>query len=654
MTSLLYGQQERFDSLKLLLKQITTPKAKTTLLLDAANSIYNSIPDSSLPYCEEATRLSKKHNLKLQFALSQNCEARYLLLKGDLKSAIIKLNEAIGILENFGDKKGLAKSYSLKAIAVSRLNRHKESVEYLVRAKKLYQAIKNNDGLLAVYTNLSSAYCKLNEYQKALDALKELEKLNYSKDGSEFFIEISYGNIYYNLNQYEEAISHFDKCAQVAQRYKMIDSEITALTKIGECYQKMNRIAEAKSYYFQALNLSRINHLIVEEADALKGIVTVFEHEGDYHNAFTSLKQFKSIEDSIFNLEKLKNINEVENKLNLTEKEKIIAQQNFALEKEKVELASTKNKALLLIAGLIIAVGAFIFSFYISRRTKKLFSLIQRQKKEVEYQKEIIEIKNKDVMDSINYAQHIQSSMLPSAKTMNESFTENFVLYKPKDIVAGDFYWTEKIYDKPILAVCDCTGHGVPGAMVSIVACNALNRAIKEFKLYNPALIFDKVNELMQETFSKSDYDIADGMDGSICVFDYTGKKLHVAGANNPIWIFRNAGLVTEDGDEQWQLIEIEPDKQPIGKFKEEVIPFQLKTKAIEKEDMIYLFTDGFADQFGGPKGKKFKYKQLEELLGSLAMLPCAEQKQKLNKAIEDWQGHLDQVDDILIVGVKI
>lgn len=626
---------------------MSTPKAKSLILLDIANSIYNAIPDSSMTYCEQAEKLSRKHHLKVEYALALNCEARYLLLKGDLKNSLQKLNEAVAIFEKHGERKGLAKSYLLKAIAVDRLNRHKESIEYLLRAKKLYRSIKYNDGLVGVLTNLSNTYCKVNEYQKALDALKELDKLNYSQDGSQFFKEISYGTIYYELNQYDQAIEHFNKATEVAQRFKMVDSEITGLTKIASCYQKLNRKPEAKSYYYQALNLSRINKLIVEEAEVLQGLVEIFEGEKDYTSAFNSLKQYKQLEDSIFNLEKLKNINEVENKLKLTEKEKIIAEQNFALEKEKVELASTKNKGLLLVAGLIIAVGAFLLSFYFSRRTKKLFSLIQKQKKEVEFQKEIIESKNKDVMDSINYAYHIQSSMLPSTKNMSETFSESFVLYKPKDIVAGDFYWTEQIYEKPILAVCDCTGHGVPGAMLSIVACNALNRAIKEFKLYNPALIFDKVNELMQETFSKSDYQISDGMDGSICVFDYTSNKIHVSGANNPLWVFEQ----NEDGT--WQKEEIEPDKQPIGKFKDEVGHFQLKTKVMKPGSMIYMFTDGIADQFGGPKGKKFKYKQLEELLSSICALPCSEQKAKIEQTINDWKGHLDQVDDILIIGVR-
>ncbi|MBI3520481.1 MAG: SpoIIE family protein phosphatase [Bacteroidetes bacterium] len=648
------SQQQKFDSLKRLLKITSVPKERATLLVDIAKSIYNSIPDSSIGYCEEAENLSKKYNLEVQLAYSLHCESRYILLKGDIKTTIEKLNKAIVLFEKNKEQKGLAKAYSLKSIALGRLEKREEELDYLLRAKQIYIQLADNDGLSYVLPNLANTYNDIHQYQNALDALAEYENLNIAKSGKDFYVEINYGSIYFNQHKLEEAIKHFNLATDIAHQYKMLDSEITGLTHLAECYQEQKNSPLAKSYYFQALNLAKQHHLMVEEADALKGVTDLYETEQDFKNAFGSLKQYKKIQDSIFNIEKIKSINDIEHKLQLTEKEKIIAEQSLSLEKEKVALASSKNNALILIAGLIIIGIAFIFLFYHNSKTKKLFSLIKKQKLEVEHQKEIIEIKNKDVMDSIHYAKYIQGSMLPSSKAMNTLFPENFVLYKPKDVVAGDFYWTETIDHKPVLAVCDCTGHGVPGAMVSIVACNALNRAIKEFKLSNPALIFDKVNELMQETFSKSDYEVSDGMDGVLCIFDHTAMKLHVAAANNPVWIVSQPAIKTNLWEEPWQLSQVTADKRPIGKFKEEVSPFTLKTISIEKGEMIYLFSDGYADQFGGPKGKKFKYKQLQELLTLVAKKPLQEQHDILNKTIEDWRGNLDQVDDILVVGIRV
>ena len=649
-----FGQTSKFDSLKQLLPKTTTPEKRAILCIDIARSIYNTIPDSSIGYCQAAGELSKKYNLEVQLAFSLHCECRYILLKGDLKTTIEKLNQAISLFEKNKELAGLAKAYSLKALTLGRLNKNEEQIEYLEKSKSIYVKLKDDEGLSTVLSNFASAYIEFGQYLLALKVLDEQAKLNISRKGSQFYIENHYGRIYLNLNQDEEAFIHFKKSVEIAQQYKMLDSEVTGLTNLALCCQKQKKLFEAKSYYFQALDLAKQHHLMVEESDALRGLTDLYESEQDFKNAFISLKKFKSIDDSIFNIEKIKSINDIENKLTLIEKEKIIAEQGLSIEKEKVALASSKNNTLMLIAGLAIVGIAFLFLFYYNGKTKKLNSLIQTQKREVEIQKEIIEVKNKDVMDSIHYAKYIQGSMLPSSKTMDHLFAENFVLYKPKDIVAGDFYWTEKINNHPVIAACDCTGHGVPGAMVSIVACNALNRAINEFKLSNPALIFDKVNALMQETFSKSDYEVNDGMDGVLCVFDYESMKLHVATANNPIWVISPPSIKTELWQEPWQFSQISPDKKPIGKFAEYAVPFSLKTISLQKGEMIYLFSDGYADQFGGPKGKKFKYKQLQDLLTSIASKPLAEQKVVLDTTIENWRGSLDQVDDILIIGIRV
>lgn len=649
-----FSQQTKFDSLKKQLIKTTAPQKRAVLLLDIARSIYINIPDSSIGYCNQAKEISKANNLEIELAQSLLCETRYVLLKGDIKTSIEKLNQAISLFQKNGNQKGLANSYSLKSNALGRMGKDKEELEYLLKAKEIHTSISNISGLASSLQDLSYVYCTQGAYQQALNSLKELEKLNLPESSNNFFTEINYGSIYFELKNIPEAILHFKKAIDIAHHYKMLDSEITGLTHLAESYAHINDFKNAHVNYSQALLLATSNNLLVEEKDALKSLVDLFETEKNYTDAYYALKRYKIINDSLFNIEKINSINDIEHKLQLTEKEKIIVQQNLSLEKEKVALASSKNNTLLLIAGLVIVGIAFLFLFYYSRKTKKLFSLIKKQKKEVELQKEIIETKNKDVMDSIHYAKYIQGSMLPSIKTMNHLFPENFVLYKPKDVVAGDFYWTEVIDNKPVLAVCDCTGHGVPGAMVSIVACNALNRAVKEFNMSNPALIFDKVNELMQETFSKSDYEVNDGMDGVLCVFDYENKKLHVAAANNPVWIVSPPNISTNLWEESWQLSQVPPDKRPVGKFKEDAPSFSLKTINVEKGEMVYLFSDGYADQFGGPKGKKFKYKQLQDLLSSIAKLPLLEQHSFLNKTLSNWQNNLDQVDDILIIGIRI
>jgi len=267
---------------------------------------------------------------------------------------------------------------------------------------------------------------------------------------------------------------------------------------------------------------------------------------------------------------------------------------------------------------------------------------------------EELEEKNKEILDSINYAKRLQQAILPSEKIWNNYLPDSFVLYQPKDIVAGDFYWIEKINETILFAAADCTGHGVPGAMVSVVCSNALNRTIKEFNITDPGKVLDKVRELVIETFEKSENEVKDGMDISLGALNLKTNELKWAGANNPLW-YIHSPLEKRGGQRPGDFIlsELKADKQPIGKYADEK-PFTTHTLQLNKGDILYLFTDGYADQFGGPKGKKFKYKQLQELMITYHTKDMILQKEILTKAFSDWRKTLDQIDDVCIIGIKI
>lgn len=266
---------------------------------------------------------------------------------------------------------------------------------------------------------------------------------------------------------------------------------------------------------------------------------------------------------------------------------------------------------------------------------EKLEQLVFERTAELERQKS-------EITDSIEYARTIQTAILPTDNLLNELLGEFFVLYKPKQIVAGDFYWAEQRDDLTFLAVADCTGHGVPGAMVSVVCSNALNRSINEFNLHSPDKILDKCRELIIETFSKGENDIMDGMDISLSVFNKNKKEVHWSGANNPIWIVNANGLK-----------EIKPDKQSVGQNYNKR-DFTAHKISLSKGDIIYLFSDGYADQFGGEKGKRMKYKRFAEIILSLYPSSMPDQKNKLQEEFDKWRGDVPQLDDVCIVGVKI
>ncbi len=363
--------------------------------------------------------------------------------------------------------------------------------------------------------------------------------------------------------------------------------------------------------------------------------------------------------------------------LSIKNKENEIAQKNIeaenkqkqihGLEKEK-ELSNENLKQQkfiqkLMIAGSGLLAVFLLFVFFSLAKSRKANKLIAAQKTEVENQKVIAE-KQKDIaeeqkhllqekqteiIESITYAKRLQEAILPPFAFIDSNIKNNFIYYKPKDIVAGDFYWAENIGDLFFIAAADSTGHGVPGAMVSVVCSNALNRSVKEFHLTETGKILDKTKELVVETFEKSTSEVKDGMDISLLCIDTKNKKVFWSGANNPLWYVRHS----KENESHTELVEVKADKQPIGKT-DKVNPFTTHEITYQENTTFYLFTDGFADQFGGPNGKKFKYKPFAEILVQNVNKTPSEQSAILAEKFEAWKGELEQVDDVCIIGVKI
>ena len=271
---------------------------------------------------------------------------------------------------------------------------------------------------------------------------------------------------------------------------------------------------------------------------------------------------------------------------------------------------------------------------------------VVRQKEEIETQNQELEVLYKHVTDSIKYAKRIQEAILPPDSFVKHVLPNSFVLYKPKDIVSGDFYWVDEKNGKTMFTAVDCTGHGVPGAFMSIVGYNLLKHVVNSNNSTTPAEILDRLNEGVSETLhhGHEDSQAKDGMDLSFCTIDFKTLELQYAGAYNPLYLIR-------DG----QLIQTKADKFPIGLFLgEEKKKFTNHIVQLQKGDSVYIFSDGYADQFGGPNGKKFMANHFRDLLMQVHNEPIDKQKEVLNKTIEEWRGPLDQVDDILVIGLKI
>lgn len=292
----------------------------------------------------------------------------------------------------------------------------------------------------------------------------------------------------------------------------------------------------------------------------------------------------------------------------------------------------------LVISMAVIGLIFIVFTYY----TKKVLKEEAVKKQLLSDQKRIIEYKNKDITDSMHYALKIQNKILPSTSNFKANFRDCFIFYQSKDIVAGDFYWMEEINDDIFIAVADCTGHGVPGAILSIICANILDNVVCQMGVTDPAEVLNEVRDKVINYLTKGEYAMNDGMDIALCRINLKKGELQYSGAYNPIYMVRNGELkITE------------ACKQPIGKF-DYSKSFTSTTYQLQKDDIIYLFTDGFADQFGGPNNKKFKFKKFREVLLESSNSDNMEtQKNYIETTFNDWMGSLEQIDDVCVVGVK-
>jgi len=453
------------------------------------------------------------------------------------------------------------------------------------------------------------------------------------------------GNIYADKLDYKQAFVFFKKAIKMREAIEDYSQMGIIYTNLATCYIDTKEWAEAERNLKLALNYAKENNSYDEQADAYKAYSQLYREQKKFEKAYKYYILYKQYGDSVLNDEGIEKRKELE--MNFTfEKER--EKQRLEEDKKEVIRAEEKKRSVIYIA---ISIGGIILSIFIAliiyrnyKRTQKAHAIISKQKNEIEKQKHFVEEKNKEVMDSIHYAKRIQRALLTSENYFKKHVSDFFILYKPKDIVSGDFYWALNLNNKFYLATADCTGHGVPGAFMSLLNISFLNEVIIEKKITRPDLILDEIrNDIIKALNPEGNEKAKDGMDCSLCCFDFEKMELTVAAANNPVWILRND-----------KLIEIKPDKMPVGMYADEVKPFSLEIFKIERGDIVYTFTDGYADQFGGPKGKKFKYKQLEEIIVANSNKELEEQKEYLSTAFEKWKGELEQVDDVTIISICI
>lgn len=636
-----------------LLLAVYAPAQKASSLVDASDAVYASDPDSSFVLSRKAELLAAQAHDTTEWARALSRNARYLLLKSRFEESGEALNKSIALAEVKNDTKTLAYAYKLKAIFTKRIGNLQEAIGYEEKAASLYSALSDTTGKCNVLLNLSLDYIDLKDFARgkaALDSIARYPAVLESSLG--YFYHQNYGKLYASEGKYSLALEEYGIARPIAEKTKMLDSYVTLLSLIAEAQMNAGDLGKAEASLLESCRLARENKFDNELDESLVILTELYTRKGDYKKAFATQKEQAALNQSIYNLERINKINELEKQLQLSQKEKELAQKDLDLEKEKTETARLGTQIfILVISGFSVFVILVLIAVLLFR-TRKLNRRIEGQKKLIEEKSAIIEDAYKSITDSIAYSKRIQGAMLPEKQFVASLFPQSFILYKPKDIVSGDFYWVEKKGNEILFAVVDCTGHGVPGAFMSIVGFNLLNEAVQVRGLRNPGAILDSLSAGISATLKQDEQagedpfspaQVRDGMDIALCSWNAESRRLRYAGAWNPAWILRGGNI-----------IELTADKQPIGAYQGQLAkPFTEKETVLEPGDCLYLFSDGYADQFGGEKGKKFKTSRLRELLQSVAQKPMEEQNEILESTHQNWRGNLVQVDDILVMGIR-
>jgi len=648
-STFLSAQPDSSDSLLKVSRTMKADTSKVNLLNEIAWNLKYSDPKRSMEIVQEALALGEQKKFWPGIATSYKTMGVLMDEAGNMSKSISYYEKAIYYYRKNKDVLGVAKSEGNIGMLYRELGRDKEAIQKFESSLSLFIRKDYPVGQYLIYQNLSMCWNSLRNREKSLDYIKKAYTVMKSLGMEDPTVYGNMGTAYMDTDD-QQAVFYLKKAIEICNATNNGHTSSSWLSNLAFLYRKQKKYDEAIRLYKQSIEMAPNKY----ESNSMKthqGLAQTYAAVRNFEDAYTYLTGYTNIKDSLFSLETNKQLSELTKKYD-TEKKQL---QIMALKQQR----SVQNKQLkseqqqkYVYAGVMVVflfLGVSLFSSL--RQKSKSNKIILEQKEQVEKQKELVDEKNKEITDSITYAKRLQDAILPADAYWKSCLPESFVLYQPKDIVAGDFYWLEEITssgedaaDLVFFAAADCTGHGVPGAMVSVVCSNALNRTVLEFGLTDPGQILDKTRDLVIETFRKSSENVQDGMDISLCCLNRKTSELKWAGANNPLWYVSPSSK---------ELEEIKPNKQPIGNYAE-LKPFTTHTVQLEKETTVYLFTDGYADQFGGSNGKKYKAKQMKETLLSVAKSSMNVQKKTLEDAFASWKGVIEQIDDVCIIGVRI
>lgn len=622
-STILIGQNSKDDSLKI------------SENISISEEIRLTYPDSALYLAQNALEQSKNHGLYLQTRAIINLAVVYQEAS-DYKKSTRYFVDGISMAEKIKDKKLMCQAYNSFANLFALQRQFGQATDYYQRAFDLAKEMK--DTLKTAVISMNIANILYNESYVSNDFSNTnkayAEALHWGQLANDIEIQISilsnWGMSYSDEQQYNLSIEKLNQALELAKTLEHQTDFAFIYHYIGRTYSLMKDHSKAIEKFKESLIYAKKYKDLEFEVENYFYLATSNYALQNYKEAYDFMDIYRNLNDTLTNKEISNELNAIKVKFD-TEKK----QQEIELLKSKAYQDQIIKISLLIGSALLVLLGFLLLNRY---RLKVKTNII------LEQQNQIISEKNKDISDSINYAKRIQEAILPNNEELNKTFPNHFILSMPKDVVSGDFYCSAEINKLKLFVVADCTGHGVPGAFMSMIGNTLLNQIVIERKITQPDQILNLLRQeiilaLKQNDASRN----KDGMDMSLICYNPETNYLQIACANNPVWIINKNGDFTE----------ISADKQPIGFVSDEQSNFTLKEYFVSPGDTIYQFSDGYADQFGGEKGKKYKYNQLKQILIQNHHLSMDKQKELLTQNFIEWKGLLAQIDDVLISGIR-
>lgn len=611
-------------------------------------------PDTVVYYAQKAIAISSNTNIAKGDAILQIGNSFSMRQKND--SAFAYYEKALKFYKSINFEKGIAKAEQSFAIVYRNIEDIDNSTLRAKGALVIYKKLKWQLGIINVYNLLANNFVFKKQYDSAIYYLRNTLALSKAENDSvKYFLALkSYADVLLQVNKADSSVFLLNKCSEYMTRNNGLTELIGIEQTLGYInFKHLSNYTNANKHFYKAYALIQQTGVKNNYKLVLDGIYTTYIYENRNRDSIMKYLTLQQMWMDTLNSEgHMKFIKELQTKYETEKKDLQIQKANSEL---NLQEEKNKRKTIIIWLGTVAFVGTVFFlilAFINYRKAKKANLIIQNQnlvlelqKKEVEDQKHIIEEKQNEIISSINYAQRIQSAVLTGEEVWKKISKEHFIIFQPRDIVSGDFYWAHVLSNgRAVFALADCTGHGVPGGFMSMLGNSFLNELVVENKLFKADEILNRLRDkVIAALFQKGQTQQKDGMDMALCVWNKMDNSLEFAGANNTVYLVRDK-----------QLTEYKGDKMPIGTYLEENKKFSSQKIMLQSNDIIYLSTDGFSDQFGGDKGKKFKSKQLEELLVEVSILAVEEQKKVLLTSFARWKKQFEQTDDVSLIGIKV